>query len=139
MPMPMEYKNASEDFERFLKDALDISALTTRNQVYTMVQAVFCVFRRRLDIDDALRFADVLPPVLRAIFVSDWSASEPRRPFESLGAMTKEAQSFRGEHNFSPDTCIRDVAAALRKNVDKAAFERVLASLPAEAAAFWRA
>jgi uncharacterized protein (DUF2267 family) len=40
---------------------------------YTMTQGVFQVFRRRLNVTEALRFADTLPPVLRAIFVADWN------------------------------------------------------------------
>jgi uncharacterized protein (DUF2267 family) len=37
-----------------------------------MVQGVLQTFRRRLEISEAIRFAGVLPPVLRAIFVADW-------------------------------------------------------------------
>lgn len=36
MPTPMEYKNASKDFQKFLDDALNESGLATTNQVYTM-------------------------------------------------------------------------------------------------------
>ncbi|ARN80388.1 DUF2267 domain-containing protein [Methylocystis bryophila] len=138
MPMPMEYQYASEEFERFLRDAIDASGLTTRNQVYTMTQGVLRVFRRRLDVGDALRFANVLPPVLRAIFVADWDLNEPARPFERRELMTAEVKSLRGDHNFSPDTAIRDVATALRKNVNEAELDRVLAMLPNEAVEFWR-
>jgi hypothetical protein len=45
MPFSMEYQCASQEFERFLRDALDASRLTTRNQVYTMTQAVFQNYR----------------------------------------------------------------------------------------------
>lgn len=103
-----------------------------------MTQGVFRVFRRRLDVGDALRFANVLPPVLRAIFVSDWELSEPKRPFETREVMTAEVKSFRGDHNFSPDTAIQDVVTALRKNVNEAEFDRVLAALPDKAVEFWR-
>mgnify|MGYP001333918005 CR=1 FL=1 len=51
--------------------------------------------------------------------------------------MTREVQALRQDHNFSPDTAIRDVAAALRKNVDGTAFERALAALPEGASEFW--
>lgn len=51
--------------------------------------------------------------------------------------MTREAQALRGDHNFSPDTCIRDVAIALRRNVDQVAFNQVLSYLPDGAAEFW--
>jgi len=67
MPMPSEYAHASADFENYLVAALETSGLSTRNQVYTMTQGVFQVFRRRLDLEAAIRFANVLPPVLRAL------------------------------------------------------------------------
>jgi uncharacterized protein (DUF2267 family) len=51
--------------------------------------------------------------------------------------MTHEAQALRKDHNFAPDTCIEDVAAALRQNTDRDAFDRVLASLPKGAVDFW--
>ncbi|MNY37206.1 hypothetical protein D3C86_1717510 [compost metagenome] len=96
-------------------------------------------FRRRLDVEDAILFADVLPPVLRAIFVAEWDLEEPRSPFSGRTAMTREVQSLRGDHNISPETAIADVAAALRKNIDEAKLDRVLARLPAGATDFWRA
>jgi predicted nucleic acid-binding protein len=77
MPMPMDYQHASEEFERFLRDAISESGLTTRNQIYTMAQGVLQVFRRRLDVGDAVKFVNVLPPILRAIFVSDWDIHAP--------------------------------------------------------------
>lgn len=139
MPMPFAYESASEDFERFLAAAIESSGLTTRNQAYTMTQGVLQAFRRRLTIRDAARFANVLPPVLRAIFVADWDTDEPIRPFESREAMTREAQSLRRDHNFAPDTAIRDVAFALRRVADVEALERAIATLPPDAGEFWRA
>ncbi|PST24578.1 DUF2267 domain-containing protein [Mesorhizobium plurifarium] len=135
----MEYRQASAEFDRFIVDARDIAALQTTNQAYTMVQAVLYAFRRRLEISDALLFANVLPPVLRAIFVADWDLEEPALPFSERRAMTREVQAFRGNHNVSPDTAIADVAAALRRNVDDKPLDRVLARLPAGAVDFWRA
>jgi uncharacterized protein (DUF2267 family) len=41
-------------------------------------------------------------------------------------------------HNYAPDDSIRIVAAALRRNVDQAAFDRVLATLPEGAVEFWK-
>jgi uncharacterized protein (DUF2267 family) len=112
--------------------------LTTTHQVYTMAQGVLQAFRRRLDVKDAILFANVLPPVLRAIFVADWDTDEAKRPFEVRAVMTKEVQSLRGDHNFAPATSIRDVAIALRRNVDEAALDSVLAKLPDGAAQFWQ-
>src|SRR3712207_1360011 len=81
MTIPMEFQHASEDFEAFLRDARDISGLATRNQTYTMVQAVLLTFRRRLSVIEAILFANILPPVLRALFVTDWNPKEPQREF----------------------------------------------------------
>jgi uncharacterized protein (DUF2267 family) len=138
MTIPMELQHASEDFDKFLIDARAISGLATRNQTYTMVQGVFQVFRRRLDLRDAIRFASVLPPILRAVFVADWDTDEPLLPFDDHGVMTREVQALRRDHNFSPETCIRDVATALQRHIDESSFKRVLASLPAGASDFWR-
>jgi len=138
MTMPMEYERASQVFEQFMCDALDASGLTTRHQVYTMVQGVFQAFRRRLDFREAVRFANGLSPILRAIFVADWNVDEPKRPFESRYLMTKDVQSLRSEHNFSPETAIKDVATALRKNMNETTLDSVLATLPEGAAEFWR-
>ncbi|WP_425069145.1 DUF2267 domain-containing protein [Reyranella sp.] len=139
MPVPVEYKRASMTFEQFMLDARDISGLATTHQTYTMVQGVFQAFRRRLDVKEAIRFANVLPPVLRALFVADWDLDEPRRPFEDRNTMTREVQALRPDHNFAPDSSIRDVAAALRRNIDQVELDRVLASLPPGASAFWQA
>jgi uncharacterized protein (DUF2267 family) len=139
MTMPMEYRQASADFDRFVLDVRDIAGLQTANQAYTMVQAVLQTFRRRLEISDALLFANVLPPVLRALFVADWDLEEPTMPFSGRLAMTREVQAFRGDHNVSPDSAVADVAAALRRNLDEAMLDRVLARLPEGAVDFWRA
>lgn len=88
MPIPMELQHASDDFERFLADARDVSSLATRNQTYTMVQGVLQAFRRRLAVKEAIRFADAPPPILRAIFVADWDPDDPQRPFEDRATMT---------------------------------------------------
>jgi uncharacterized protein (DUF2267 family) len=138
MPIPMEYQHASEQFERFLRLVVERTGLATRNQAYTTAQSVLLTFRRRLEISDALRFAGVLPPVLRAIFVADWDIREPRRAFSSRAALADEVQSWRRDHNFSPDSAIADVAGALRDCVDAAEFDRVLATLQLGAAEFWR-
>jgi hypothetical protein len=41
--------------------------------------------------------------------------NEPKRLFETRQLITKEVESLRGDHNFSPDTAIKDIAASLRK------------------------
>ncbi|MBS2026371.1 MAG: DUF2267 domain-containing protein [Deltaproteobacteria bacterium] len=138
MPMPGEYENASRDFDSFIEDAKQESLLQTSHQTYTMVQSVFQAFRRRLSVNDAIRFANVLPAVARALFVADWDPDEPQKPFEDLEAMTRDVRTLRPNHNVSPDTAIHDVSVALRKHVRADTFDVLLASLPAGAAEFWR-
>lgn len=103
-----------------------------------MVQGVFQAFRRRVEIQEAIRFAGVLPVGARALFVADWDVGEPMRPFEERAVITREVQELRLKHNFAPDTAMRDVAIAIRRNVDQDAFERVLATLSEDARRFWR-
>jgi uncharacterized protein (DUF2267 family) len=138
MPVPSEYQRATDDFYKLLTDVRDSAGLTTTNQAYTVLQGVFQVFRRRLDVKEAIRFLNVLPVGARALFVADWDTDEPRRDFEDRALMTKEVQALRAEHNYAPETAIHDVAVALRRNVDQAAFERVLALLPSGAMEFWQ-
>jgi uncharacterized protein (DUF2267 family) len=138
MPVPSEYQRATDDFYKLLMDARDSAGLTTTNQAYTMLQGVLQVFRRRLEVNEAIRFLNVLPVGVRALFVADWDVDEPKRQFEDRSVMTKEVQALRAEHNFAPETAIRDAAIALRRNIDEAAFDRVLATLPEGAAQFWQ-
>ena len=138
MTMPQGYRSATRDFERYIDVVREETLIESRNVVYTMTQGVFQVFRRRVSASEALMFADLLPPVLRAIFVADWQIDEPRVAFGSREEMTSEAKALRRDHNFSPDSVLMDVASGIRAVVDKEALERVLAKLPAEARDFWR-
>lgn len=137
MPIPVEYQHASDDFHRFLRRVMEESGLSTSNQAYTTVQGVLYAFRRRLSVKQAILFAGVLRPIVRAIFVADWDVDEPVVQFGDVNSMTEEVQALRRDHNFSPATSIRDVSRALRESVDHAEFERVLAMLPEGANEFW--
>lgn len=137
MPMPREYANASRDFDAFLADVQGELGLATRNMTYTTVQAVFVVFRRRLTIEHALSFANTLPAVLRAIFVSDWELNEERQPFLQMRMMNEEVKMLRRHHNFSPDNSIQCVARALWRHVDAQQFSQTLDQISPEASAFW--
>lgn len=136
MPMPMDYWNASKDFERFLSDVRDTCMLQTHHQAYHTLRAVLHVFRSHLSLPDALAFADILPPVTRAIFVEGWRPSVPL-PFPQRHDLQREVKSIRADHNLAPDTAIEDVAAALRRSMDTQDLERVLARMPPGAAAYW--
>ncbi len=137
MPVPSEYARASDRFYSLLVEARDAAGLGSTHQAYTMLQGVLQVFRRRLDVADAIRFAAVLPPLVRALFVADWDVDEPKRKFGDRAGMTEEVRSLRAAHNFAPDTAIGDVARTLRRYVDEETFDRLLAGLPEGAAAFW--
>jgi uncharacterized protein (DUF2267 family) len=136
--VPAYYESAYRDFDRLLRDACEASGLATINQAYTMVEGVLQTFRRRLELREAVLFADALPLLTRALFVSDWDPDEPPRPFGDRATQTAEAQGLRGGHNFAPNSCIRDVAIAVRRNVREPEFDAVLAKLPVGAAEFWR-
>lgn len=137
MPMPQQYQRVGEAFDAFLRDARDELGHATRNQTYTTVEGVLLAFRRRLTVQQGLRFADALPAVLRAMFVAGWDRGGPTVPLGSREAMTAEVKALRSGHNFAPDTAIRDVARALAKHVDAPAFEAAMVTLPEEAQAFW--
>jgi len=137
MPLPFEYQNASRQFDQFMIDARDFADLATTNMAWNMVIGVLRTFRRRIPLQQALWFADTLPPVLRALFVEHWDVGQPLASFGDPQELLDEVRSFRRVHNFSPDNAIAAVAAALRKHVDTDAFERTLSQLPGPARAYW--
>lgn len=137
MTRPMIYQHATEDFEAYLKDACDRLDTPSRNVAYTSTEGVFRAFRARLDPQDALRFADLLPAVLRAIFVSNWCLDD-KRQWASREVLTQEIKALRQHHNFSPDTVIADVAWALRRHMDEKALDGLLETLAPPAQDFWK-
>ena len=72
MTVPIYFKTASAEFDRFLLDARELCGLTTTNQAWGVLLGVFDVFRRRLTPYQCLLFARALPPLLRA-----WATSRP--------------------------------------------------------------
>lgn len=139
MTVPQEYVQASRDFDRFMADFMEISMIETHHRAYAIVRAVLHVFRDHLDIDDALRFAEILPAVLRAIFVENWRPADEPAPFPDRAALAAEVKANRRDHNLASDGSIAEVAAALRRNADNAALDAVLARLPAAARDYWKA
>lgn len=137
MPMPWTYRHAQKEFAAFLSDARDRMGLVSDNMAYTAVDGVFQVFRRRLTVAQGLAFADLLPCVLRAVFVYRWDAGAAPVPFAGRAEMTREAQAVRAAHNLTPENAIEAVAWALRRRVDQRALDALLAELPEGAADFW--
>ena len=137
MPYPTEYEHAGRCFAEFLAEVKAISELGSSHMAYTMAQGVFQVFRRRVSLQDAIRFSNLLPAGIRALFVADWEPDEEPRRFENREAMTREVRLLRPDHNFSTDKAISQVAKALRKQVDERRFEQLLQRISPEARAFW--
>ena len=137
MPVPPEYERASAKFYEYLIDARDNADLWSTHVTYTMTQGVFQVFRRRISTQQAIDFANLLPICLRALFVTDWDIGEEKKLFVSRELMTEEVRSLREMHNFSTETAIRDVARAIRRQVDIERFNRVLSDFPDGAIEFW--
>ncbi|MEM8956199.1 MAG: DUF2267 domain-containing protein [Pseudomonadota bacterium] len=138
MPMPWTYRHASKEFSAFLDDVRARMGLASDNMVYTAVDGVFQVFRRRLTAEQGLAFASVLPSVLRAMFVKDWTPAEYPTPFADRRTLTREVQAVRPHHNLTPKSAITDTAWAVRRCVDQRALDRVLARLPEGAADYWQ-
>ncbi len=138
MPVPAEYERASAHFYELLVEARELAGLGSTHQAYTMVQGVLQTFRRRLTCEEAIAFANLLPVALRALFVTDWDTQAAVVPFADRATLTEEVHALRREHNFSPPSAIQDVAHALRKRVDEAKFDALLATLPAGAVAYWQ-
>lgn len=137
MTWPSQYQRASIEFERFMVAARDAAGLQTTNQAWNMVDGVLRAFRRRLTVEQALRFADCLPPVLRALFVEDWHPQRSPAPLATREEILEEVRSVRHEHNFSPPNAVEAVVAALRVCVEPAALERGLSAVPDAVKTFW--
>lgn len=118
-------------------DARDCAGLPTTNMAWNMVSGVLHAFRRRLTVNQALSFAAVLPPMIRALFVEDWNPEQAVVPFGEPADWLTDVRSVRPMHNFSPPDAVSSVATALRRHVDANAFERVLELLPVEASRYW--
>jgi uncharacterized protein (DUF2267 family) len=138
MPYPHEYQVATDRFSDFLGDVKEEAGFGSRHMAYTMTQAVFQVFRRRVDLKSAIKFANVLPVGMRALFVDEWDTDEERLPFTDLETMNEEVKKLRPEHNFSTQSAIQQVAVAVKKQVDQEQFRTVLSEISEEALAFWQ-
>jgi len=121
-----------------MTDARDCAGLPTTNMAWNMVVGVLHAFRWRLSVHQALSFAAVLPPMIRALFMEDWDLEQAVLPFGGPADWLVDVRSVRHRHNFSPPDAVASVATALRKHVDVVAFERVMARLPPEASRYWQ-
>lgn len=137
MPMPWTYRQATREWQAFLSEAKAAMELTSDNAAFTAVEGVLRAFRRRLTPQQAIDFAQVLPAVLRALFVAEWHLDEGLMPPGSRADWTAEARALRPHHNLTPTNCVEATALALRKSVLRQDLDRVLDRLPPFAAEFW--
>ena len=137
MPMPWTYRQATREWRAFLADAQDAIGTPTDNTTSTAVEGTLRAFRRRLTAQQAIDFAQILPAVLRALFVADWDLSGPVAPPGTRADWTADAKALRPRHDVTPDGVIAGTAVALRKAVLREDLERVLSHLPPFAAEFW--
>lgn len=138
MPMPWAYRHASKDWRAFLDDAKDGLGLTSDNSAYTAVQGVLIAFRARLVPREVMAFADLLPAVLRALFIAGWNPEAVPQPWADRDTLEAEVRGNRPHHNLTPEHAIEPVAIALRRSVRQVDLDRVLARIGPEAEAFWR-
>ena len=137
MTVPQDYMLAQQKFDALLVELMERLDLTTRHQVYAVLFAVLRVFRRRLDADQTLVFAGVLPAIVSAIFVNDWDPEAERLGFAEPADYDAEIQGVRRDHTLAPPDARRIVAASVRSHCDPMKFDTALARLPAAARAFW--
>ncbi len=135
--MPMKIAHATDEFNAFLVKTGNELDLATRNQVYTTVQSVLVVFRRRLTATQILTFAQVLPPVLKAIFIDGWQPDEQTALFGERRDWIREVKSIRKHHNFSPDNAIEIVAHCIWSIAETEKFSAALHAIGPNAEAYW--
>ena len=117
--------------------ARDHAGLATTNMAWNMVEGVLHAFRRRLTLEQALRFADQLPPVVRSLFIEGWRPGNQVSNVGTSAEILEEVRSLRCEHNFSPDNAIKSVGLALFAVLPSDAFARALDALPPELRELW--
>ena len=137
MPQPWTYRHASKEYRAFLDDAKERMNLSSDNMTYTAVEGVFHVFRRRLTVQQALDFANILPCVPRAIFVANWKLQDTPCSFQDRATLAEEVRQHRVNHNLTPPNAIEATAYAVRRSILPIDFERVLVKLPDGCREFW--
>jgi len=138
MPKPNSFQRPGQKFTAFLSDSQEALDLPTSNAAYTTVEAVFTVFRRRLTLKQAVSFAQVLPPVLSALFLKTQDVDAEPLSFAAEDDLERDVRQFRRNHNFSPENSIPTVSAVLWRHADARDLSRVLDTFPKDAKNYWR-
>ena len=137
MTVPIDYKQATADFDRFMLDLSEELDLQTTHQAWGALLGGFDTFRRRLDADEALAFAKALPPLLRAVFVQDWHLGLERAAFAERAVLDREVLVYHRDHQLAQPGCIAATAKALWRHVDARRLDAALSRMPDGAKAFW--
>ncbi|APZ51990.1 DUF2267 domain-containing protein [Salipiger abyssi] len=137
MPMPWTYRHPEKEWRLFLDDIREVMGTPSSNVAYTAAEGVFGAFRSRLDVVQALGFAQVLPAVPRALFVQGWEPAPPV-PWADRRTYLAEAKALRADHNFIADTAVEAVSYALNRALRPDVLAKALARIGPEAEAFWR-
>jgi len=137
--VPIDYKQASADFDAFMLDLRDQLDLQTTHQAWGVLLGVLDTFRRRLDTSEALAFAKALPPLLRAVFVQDWHIDRERPAFPDRTSLDAEVMAYHRDHQLAEPGCIAGTAKALWRHVDRTRLTTALAGMSDGARAFWQA
>ena len=135
--MPYTYRKASAGWRAILDDVKDGTGLQSDNNAYTAIEGVLRVFRHRLTVAQGLEFANVLPAVPRAIFVSHWDPSAAPLPWLDRAALLAEVKALRHHHNLAPHNAIEAVARAIWRIVRHDSLQAALAKLPPAAQDYW--
>ena len=137
MTVPQDVTYGSEQFRAWLVDLKDRALLGSCNSSYAMLRAVLQEARDRSKLEDALRLADLLPPLVRGIMLEGWhpeaAAAGERRPF--LDAVKERLEP----HQPPPDSIVEDVLAVLAHRTPPHVRPALGTLLPPELRSAWAA
>lgn len=136
--MPYTYRHASEEWRDYLASLRETTLIASDNVLYTGTEAVLKSFRARLIPSQALAFANLLPTVLRAIFVSGWDINAAPQPWPDRATQRDEMLALRRDHNFCPPDLLEPLLAAIAATTRGPDLDRVLTRIGPEAADFWQ-
>ena len=138
MPMPFTYRHATDEFRDFLAKLRQETLIASDNVLYTGTEAVLHSFRARLTVQQAVDFANLLPAVLRAIFVQDWNTAKARQPWPDRQTLRAEMLALRRDHNVCPQGLLEALLTAIPATMRRLDLDRLLESIGPEATDFWR-
>jgi uncharacterized protein (DUF2267 family) len=135
VPVPQDVVYASQQMEAWLLHLKQRALLRSTHEAYGLLRAVLHELRDRVPLEDALRLADLLPPLLRGIMLEDW---HPLALPSAARPPLFEAVSARCEHPPVPEGIVEDVLAVLAERTPPHQRESLGRFLPPEAREAWR-